>query len=78
MDIVVTEVHMPTTTCEEDEIDTMHDMIADVMGDWNATVGECADTKFIAKYGLGKRNSIGYKLVEFCRIIICHRHLAPT
>lgn len=38
-----------------------------IMGDFNAVIGELSDKKEIRNYGLGKRNDIGDRLLEFCR-----------
>ena len=37
-----------------------------IVSEWNAVVGEGAEGKDIGKSGLGKRNSRGEKLAEFC------------
>lgn len=95
MDIVIIQIYMPTTTHEEEEIDSMYERLEEVldetkgtdyviiMGDWNAVVGEGAEGKIIGKYGLGKRNSRGDKLVEFCErrelgTCTCDKHLVST
>ena len=38
-----------------------------VMGDFNASVGEGDDEKVAGKYGLGKRNARGQRMIEFCK-----------
>jgi len=79
VDIVIIQVYMPTTTHEEEEVDEIYETIEKrlentkgkdytiIMGDWNASVGEGEEEGYIGKYGLGKRNERGQKLVEFCR-----------
>jgi exonuclease III len=79
VDIVVMQVYMPTTAHPEEELDKIYEMIEErmgnikgtdylvIMGDWNAAVGEGAEGGYIGKYGLGKRNERGERLVEFCR-----------
>jgi hypothetical protein len=79
VNIVIVQVYMPTTTHEEEEVDSIYEMIEEklenikgndyaiVMGDWNASVGEGGLEKYVGKYGLGKRNERGEKLVEFCK-----------
>ena len=79
VDIMIVQVYMPTTACEEEEVDNLYEIIEEkladikgkdytvVMGDWNASVGEGDEEKYIGKYGLGKRNERGQKLVDFCR-----------
>ena len=37
-----------------------------VMGDWNAIVGEGKEGKVIGKFGLGVRNEIGQRPIDFC------------
>src|SRR6218665_3525325 len=79
VDIVVMQVYMPTGASEEEEVDSIYEVIEEklsnikgseytiVMGDWNATVGEGGEENYIGKYGLGKRNKRGQKLVDFCK-----------
>ena len=79
VDITVLQVYMPTTACEEEEVDDIYEVIEDklknikggnytiVMGDWNASVGEGGEGNYIGKYGLGRRNERGQKLVDFCK-----------
>lgn len=66
VDIVTVHVYMPTMTHEEKEADTMYDLTENalernkithctvVIRDWNAMVGESADTKNIGKYSRKK------------------------
>ena len=37
------------------------------MLDWNAVVGEEEDGSVIGKYGLGRKNERGERLIEFCK-----------
>src|SRR6476661_130 len=37
------------------------------MGDFNAMVGESKEDRVIGKFGLGKRNDRGDRLIEFCK-----------
>ena len=79
MDLVIIKVYMPTTDHDEEEVDKLYeemDQILEeqsgkdnvvILGDWNAVVGEGQDEKEVGKFGLGKRNDRGEKLVEFCR-----------
>ena len=43
------------------------DEIICVMGDLNAKVGNEIHTNVIGKYGLGKRNDRGERLIQFCQ-----------
>jgi len=79
VNIVIMQVYMPTTTHEEEEVDSIYEMIEEklentkgndyviVMGDWNASVGEGGHGKCVGEYGLGKKNERGEKLIEFCK-----------
>ena len=76
---VLVQVYMPTSACEDEEIEVMYDNIEEVikyvkgdenlivMGDWNAIVGEGKVDKIVGKFGLGKRNERGERLIEFCQ-----------
>ncbi len=77
-DLVIVQVYMPTSKHEDDEVERMYDKMEEIieqerncctiiMGDFNAVVGEGSDTPEIGKFGLGKRNARGQKLVDFCR-----------
>ena len=37
------------------------------MGDFNAVVGEGREDRVVGKFGLGKRNNRGERLIEFCK-----------
>ena len=79
VDMVVIQVYMPTTAHEEEDVDNIYEVLEEkmskikgkeytvIMGDWNASVGEGGEENYIGKYGLGKRNDRGQKLVEFCK-----------
>jgi hypothetical protein len=79
VDLVIIQVYMPTTDHTDDEVDEMYEKIEElieeqkgtdhviVMGDWNAAVGEGRDGREIGKFGLGKRNERGEKVMEFCK-----------
>ena len=69
---------MPTKASDDEGIEEMYEKVEElvneekgkcnvtVMGDWNAAAGEGQDGQNIGKYGLGKRNERGQRLVEFC------------
>ena len=37
------------------------------MGDFNAVLGEDKEDRVVGKFGLGKRNDRGERLIEFCK-----------
>ena len=37
-----------------------------ILGDWTATAGRGNEDGTVERYGLGERNSRGYRLIEFC------------
>ncbi len=79
VDMVLIQIYMPTSAHDDEEIDGVYERIEEIlektkgtdytilMGDWNASVGEGREENIVGKYGLGKRNNRGEKLVEFCR-----------
>ena len=79
VDMVIIQVYMPTSDHTDEEIEDMYEQIEKlingvkgntnliVMGDFNASVGEGNDEKVIGKYGLGKRNDRGQRMIEFCK-----------
>ena len=78
-DIVAVQVYMPTSSSEDEKVDEVYEQINDIieaekgndylilMGDWNAVIGEGEQGREVGKYGHGRRNERGEKLVEFCR-----------
>ena len=79
VDVVLVQVYMPTTDHEDEEIERMYEQLDEIvykqkgtdyvviMGDMNAVVGEGRDEMEVGKFGLGKRNDRGERLVEFCK-----------
>jgi len=79
LDSLIIQVYMPTSDHPDDEVEEMYDAIEEIinthgrrgnliiMGDWNSVIGEGRDGIEVGKYGLGRRNERGSKLVEFCR-----------
>jgi exonuclease III len=79
VDMVLIQVYMPTSDHDDEEIEQMYEQIEElidkqkgnsnviIMGDFNASVGEGSDEKAVGKFGLGKRNDRGQRLVEFCK-----------
>ena len=78
-DIVAVQVYMPTSSSEDEKVDEVYEQINEfieaekgndyliLMGDWNAVIGEGEHGRDVSKYGHGRRNERGEKLVEFCR-----------
>ena len=72
---------MLTTEYEEEEVEKTYSIIDEllketdgkdctiIMGDFNAMVGEGSEEQNVGKYGLGKRNQRGERLVNFCKEI---------
>jgi Reverse transcriptase (RNA-dependent DNA polymerase)/Endonuclease/Exonuclease/phosphatase family len=79
VNITVVQVYMPTTAHKDEEVDDIYEEIERrlgnikgtdyvvVMGDWNAVVGEGEQDGIIGKFGLGRRNERGEKLIELCK-----------
>ena len=79
VDIVLEQVYMPTSDHDDEEIETMYEQLDDIigkqkgteymviMGDLNAVEGEGRGEIAVGKFGLGKRNARGERLVEFCK-----------
>lgn len=38
-----------------------------IMGDWDAKVGEATVPGIVERFGLGKRNEAGERLIDFCQ-----------
>ena len=78
VDLVVVVVYMPTSDYLDEEEEELYDRIEEklatckgkdylmVLGDINATVGEEKVLNVVENYGLGKRNTRGKMLVDFC------------
>ncbi len=77
--ILLVQIYAPTAGADEDEIKKFYKDLQKVlqkesiryiiiMGDWNAKVGnEEGRCRNVGRYGLGKRNERGERLVEFTR-----------
>ena len=87
--IIVIQVHAPTTNAEEAEVKQFYDDLQDllkltpkkdvlfILGDWNAKVGSQETPGVTGKFGLGVRNEGGERLVEFCQenaLVIANTH----
>jgi len=79
VNVNVTQVYAPTTVSTEDEIETFHEELKQVlkqvknheinviMGDFNAKVGEGRFEALVGPYELELRNDRGKRLSQFCQ-----------
>ena len=79
VDMMIIQVYMPTSQAKEEDVDNIYEMIEDIlkdnrgkyntiiMGDFNAVVGEGNSNRAMGKYGLGKKNTRGQKLIDFAK-----------
>ena len=77
--ITVIQVYTPTSNAEEAEVEWFHEDLQDllkltpikdvlfIIGDWNAKVGSKEIPRVIGQFGLGIRNEVGQRLIEFCQ-----------
>ncbi|CAF1148311.1 unnamed protein product [Rotaria sordida] len=77
--LTIIQIYAPTTEAEESTIDDFYmdlQQILDdvpkkdailIIGDWNAKVGETAVPGIVEKFGLGKCNEAGERLLDFCQ-----------
>ncbi|XP_072022999.1 craniofacial development protein 2-like [Amphiura filiformis] len=87
----IINVYAPTTTHSDEESDEFYDGLQHLlqkvnkkeklilMGDFNAKIGSDSKTwtPAMGKYGIGKINSRGEKLLEFCmlhKLTVCNTH----
>lgn len=84
---------MSTSSHKDEKIEEMYEQISEVsemrkeknnliiiLGQWNAVVGEESEQVVTGKFGLGKRNQKGERLLEFCneKNISKHQHYVYT
>src|SRR6476469_5900196 len=79
VDMLIVQAYLPTTDYEDEEVEKLYDQLEEilakqkgtdnviVMGDFNAVVGEGKEDRVVGKFGLGKRNDRGERLIEFCK-----------
>ena len=77
--IMVIQVYAPTSNTEEAEVGWFYEDLQDlleltpkkdvlfIIGDWNAKVGSQKTPGVTGKFGLGRRNEAGQRLIEFCQ-----------
>ena len=77
--LTVIQVNAPTTKAEEAEFQQFCENLQEILkltppkdvlfiiGDWNAKVGTQETPGVTGRFGLGIRNEVGQRLVEFCQ-----------
>ena len=77
--ITVIQVYALTSNAEETEDEWFYEDLQDlldltprkdvlfIIGDWNAKVGNQETPGVTGKFGLGIRNEVGQRLIEFCQ-----------
>ena len=77
--ITVIQVYAPTSNAKEAEVERFYEDLQDlleltlkkdvifIIGDWNAKVGSQEIPGVTGKFGLGKQNEAGQRLIEFCQ-----------
>ena len=75
--IIVIQVHAPTSNAEEAEVERFYEDLQDlleltpkidvlfIIGDWTAIVGSQETPGVTGKFGLGIRTEAGQRLIEF-------------
>ena len=87
---LVMKVYMPTSECEDDEVENLYDTIKEILeeggkgdtnniilGDWNSVVGDESYRNIVGSHGLGRRNHRGQILIDVCekKWTDCHQHM---
>ena len=79
LNITVIQVYAPTNNAEEAEVEQFYEDLQDllklttekdvpfIIGDWNAKVGSQETPGVTGKFGLGRQNEAGQRLIEFCQ-----------
>ena len=77
--ITVIQAYALTSNAEEAEVEWFYEDLQDlleltpkkdvlfIIGDWNAKVGSKEIPRVIGQFGLGIRNEVGQRLIEFCQ-----------
>ena len=77
--ITVIQAYAPSSNTEEAEVERSYEDLQDlleltpkkdvlfIIGDWNAKVGSQETPGVKGKFGLGIRNEVGQRLIEFCQ-----------
>ena len=78
-DITVIQAYAPSSNPEEAEVEQFYEDLQDlleltppkdvlfIIGSWNAKVGSQETPGGTGKFGLGIRNEVGQRLIEFCQ-----------
>ena len=73
------QAYVPTSNTEEAKVEWFYEDLQDlleltpkkdiffIIGDWNAKVGSQETPGVTGKFGLGKQNEAGQRLIEFCQ-----------
>ena len=76
---MVIQAHAPTSNSEEAEVERFYKDLQDllelkpkrdvlfIIGDWNAKVGSQETSGVTGKFGLGVRNEVRQRLIDFCQ-----------
>ena len=76
---MVIQAYAPTSNAEEAEVERFYEDLQGlleltpkkdvlfIIGDWNAKVGNQETPGVTGKFGLGVRNEVGQRLIEFCQ-----------
>ena len=76
--ITIIQAYAPTSNAEEAEVEQFYEDLQDlselipkkdvlfIIGDWNTKVGSQETPGVTGKFGLGVRNEVGQRLIEFC------------
>ena len=84
--MMIIQTYLPTIDYDDEEVEKLYDQLeailgkqkgidnVNIMGDYNAVVGEGRENRVVEKFGLGKRNDRGKRLIEFCK----SQHLVIT
>src|SRR6478609_8853994 len=75
VDMAIVQAYLPTTDYDDEKVEKLNDQLEEilgkqkgtdnviVMGDFNAVVGEGKEDRVVGKFGLGKRNDKGERLI---------------
>ena len=87
--ITIIQVYAPTSNAEEAEVEWFYEDLQDILeltpkkdvlfiiGDWNAKIGSQETPGGTGKFGLGIRNEVRQRLIEFCQenaLVIANIH----